>query len=115
MMNLETSSLLESSRKSETEVVEEDKEEIQEGTSSASERPVDRPNAKAAVWRFFSLKNDEHGVINNQDIPACKIDKCLARVKIKHSSTSNIYSHLKVHHPFEYQAVRPSRNLVPVR
>lgn len=113
MMNLETSSLLESSRKSETEVVEEDKEEIQEGTSSASERPVDRPNFKPAVWQFFSLKNDEHGVINNQDILACKIDKCLARVK--HSSTSNIYSHLKMHHPFEYQIVRPPRNLVPVR
>ncbi len=48
-------------------------------------------------------------MIKNQELPACKVGSCLKREKIKHASTSNLYSRLKTHHPCEYQAVRPKR------
>ncbi len=83
---------------------------VEEGTSSVPEnRLVDKPKAKAAVWRYFGLETDDHGVIKNQELPVCKVGTCRTRVKIKHASTSNLYSHLKMHHPPEYQVIRPKR------
>lgn len=38
----------------------------------------------------------------------CKLGSCLAQMKIKHARMSNLYSHLKMHHPSECLAVRPA-------
>ena len=82
---------------------------VDKGTSSVPEdRLVDRPNAKAAVWQYFALETDEYGVILKKT--SCRYAKwggCLAQVNIKHVSTRNLYSHLRMQHPHEYQAVRP--------
>ena len=92
----------------ESEISEmESEEETQESESTSSVSLVTKVNVKAAVWRYFGMETDEHGVVKDVDLPVCKIDGCLTRVKTKHSNTSNLYSHLKKHHPTEYEAVRP--------
>ena len=47
-------------------------------------------------------------MVKDPDLPVCRV--CHVHVKTKHANTSNLYSHLKKHHPIEYQAVRPKRN-----
>ena len=47
-------------------------------------------------------------MVKDPDLPVCRV--CHVCVKTKHANTSNLYSHLKKHHPIEYQAVRPKRN-----
>ena len=92
----------------ESEISEmESEEETQESESTSSVSLVTKVNVKAAVWRYFGMETDEHGVVKDVDLPVCKIDGCLTRVKTKHSNTTNLYSHLKKHHPIEYEAVRP--------
>ena len=81
---------------------------IDEGTSSIpADRLVNRPNTKVAVWQCFGLETDERSVIKSQELLVGKVGSCRAQVKIKYGSMSNLYSHLRMHHPREYQAVRP--------
>ena len=42
------------------------------------------------------------GMVKDPDLPVCQV--CHVRIKTKHANTSNLYSHLKKHHPIEYQA-----------
>ena len=78
------------------------------GASDVPEdRLVNKPNAKTAVWRYFRMET-ESGVVKDQNLPVCRV--CHVRVKAKHANISNLYSHLKKHHPIEYQAVRPKHN-----
>ena len=66
------------------------------------------PMPRLAFGVFFGLKTDGH-VIKDANTPVCRIGSCRMKVKTKHSSTSNLYSHLKKHHPREYEAVRPPK------
>lgn len=68
-----------------------------------------KPNVKANVWRFFGLETDSQNVIKDTNSPICRIGNCRMKVKTKQSSTSNLYSHLRKHHPQEYEAVRPPK------
>ena len=61
------------------------------------------------VGQFFGLEVGENGGVKDPNTPVCRIGSCQARVKTKHSSTSNLYSHLKQHHPNEYELVRPNK------
>ena len=47
-------------------------------------------------------------MVKDPDLPVCRVGH--VRVKTKHANTSNLYSHLKKHHPIEYQADRPKCN-----
>ena len=49
------------------------------------------------VWTYFGLEKDEEGRIKTDDIIVCR--KCYSRVHAKGSNTSNLLSHLKMHHP----------------
>ena len=92
---------------SETEM-ETDEETFERDASAVPEdRLVKKRNAKAAVWRYFGLET-ESGMVKDPDLPVCRV--CHVCVKTKHANTSKLYSHLKKHHPIEYQAVRPKRN-----
>ena len=51
----------------------------------------------------------DNGAVKYINTPVCRIGSCHARVKTKHSSTSNLYSHLKQNHPSEYELVRPAK------
>ena len=73
----------------ESEISEmESEEETQESGSTSSVSLVTKVNIKAAVWRYFGMETDEHGVVKDVDLPVCKIDGCLTRVKTKHSNAS---------------------------
>ena len=88
---------------SETEM-ETDKETFERDAFAVPEDRFVKWNAKAAVWRYFGLEM-ESGIVKDPDLPVCWV-----YIKTKHANTSNLYSHLKKHHPIEYQAVRPNRN-----
>ena len=71
----------------ESEISEmESEEETQESGSTSSVSLVTKVNIKAAVWRYFGMETDEHGVVKDVDLPVCKIEGCLTRVKNKHST-----------------------------
>lgn len=84
---------------------EEDAEAAKQGTSHC--RTTSKKNAKPAKP---ALETDKHGVVKNQDTPVCIVGTCCMHAKTKHSSISNLYSHLRQHHPKEYEAVRPRQS-----
>ena len=80
-------------------------ESSNEGTSSST-RPTlgAKTGTKSKVWQYFGIEIEEIGRCKDINTPVCRL--CGDSVKTKHSSTSNLYSHLKVHHPTEYEFVR---------
>ena len=71
--------------KDESEISEmESEEETPERESTCSVNLVTKMNIKAAVWRYFGMETD----VKDVDLPVCKIDGCLTRVKTKHSNAS---------------------------
>ena len=84
---------------SETEM-DTDKETFERNASAVPEdRLVKKRNTKAAVWQYFRLET-ELDMVKDPDLLVCRV--CHVRVKTKHANTSNLYSHLKKHHPIEY-------------
>ena len=57
----------------------------------------------------FGLEARKNGGVKDPNTPVCHIESCQVRVKTKHSSTSNLYTHLKQHHPNEYELVSPNK------
>ena len=79
---LETENSEMASMTDESEINEmESEEETLESESTCSVSLVTKMNVKAAVWRYFGIETDEHGVVKDVHLPMCKIDGCLTRVK----------------------------------
>ena len=78
----------------------------------ATGTPISVPIVLAAAEGIVRAMNQtclaEPGMVKDPDLPVCQV--CHVCVKTKHANTSNLYSHLKKHHPIQYQAVRPKRN-----
>jgi hypothetical protein len=53
---------------------------------------------RSPVWALFTIKD-----ISNKDWVTC--DVCQTQVKTKDSGTSNLYGHLKSHHPIRYAEI----------
>lgn len=53
---------------------------------------------KSAVWAYFTIKN-----VSNEDQVSCNL--CDTKIKTCYSSTSNLFSRLKVHHPIQYHTI----------
>ena len=58
---------------------------------------VKNVKAKSAIWEGFGLKKRKHDGRLEPDVAVCK--KCKAQVKCAGGGTSNLYSHVKRHHP----------------
>jgi len=60
---------------------------------------VVKKNTKSSVWQNFALKATENGSVieNEQDRPICRF--CAKSVLAKASNTTNLYQHLREHHP----------------
>ena len=71
---------------------------------------MNKPGTKSKVWQYFGFEVGEKGRVKDGNTPVCRIGSCSAHVKTKHSSTTNLYSHLKQHHPTEYELVRPKKD-----
>ena len=69
---------------------------------------MSKPGTKSKVWQYFGFEVGEKGGIKDVNASVCCMGNCNARVKIKHSSTTNLYRHLKQHHPKEYELVKES-------
>ena len=52
----------------------ESEEETQESESTSSVSLVTKVDVKAAIWRYFRMETDEHGVVKDVDLPVCMID-----------------------------------------
>ena len=57
----------------------------------------------------LGLEARKNSGVKDPNTSVCCIGSCQVRVKTKHSSTSNLYTHLKQHHPNEYELVRPNK------
>jgi len=58
---------------------------------------VARKNSTSPVWSYFGLEKDSNGRINSEDVAVCR--KCYQHVRAKGGNTSNLLSHLRIHHP----------------
>ncbi len=57
-------------------------------------------NTVSPVWIYFGLEADGQGKLISKEIAICRL--CNSRTSTKGGSTSNLFSHLKNHHPKEY-------------
>ena len=67
---------------------------------------VKKPGAKAPVWKFFGVRNQ---IENNSAV--CRI--CGQDVPTKGGTTSCMISHLKNHHPPQYEEIHKSKRKLP--
>ncbi len=58
--------------------------------------PIKKIN-KSAVWEYFGYPKNDRGVVLEDGYPVCK--KCGRRVAAKGGNTSNMFSHIREHHP----------------
>ena len=71
-----------------------------------TESLVTKTGTKSKVWDYFSLQK---GVDGNPIEDGCVISRtCQGHVKAKYGNTSNLLSHLKMHHPGVYQEAMKS-------
>ena len=70
---------------------------------------VPKKNTKSSAWLYFSLPATQDGKVieNAQDRPVCKV--CGKRVLAKASNTTNLFQHLREHHPTAYAELGPKK------
>ena len=70
---------------------------------------VPKKNTKSNAWLHFSLLATEDGKVidNEQDRPVCRV--CGKRVLAKSSNTTNLFQHLREHHPLVYAELGPKK------
>ena len=56
------------------------------------------------AWIYFGFKTDGEGKTKDSDRPTCCL--CIKRVLAKGGNTSNLLSHLHVHHPSKFDEVK---------
>ena len=68
-----------------------------------------KKNTKSSVWQHFSLLATEEGKVieKEQDRPICR--SCGKRVQAKANNTTNLFQHLREHHPMTYAEVAPKK------
>jgi len=73
---------------------------------------VKKKKTNSGVWQHFAFKATENGSVieNEQDRPICRF--CGKGVLAKASNTTNLYQHLREHHPTVYAeaALKPQPN-----
>ncbi len=57
---------------------------------------VSKRNAKAPIWQYFGFKPNANSQPENVNEAICKL--CLMKVAASGGNTSNLYTHLQVHH-----------------
>ena len=57
---------------------------------------VSKPGSKSVVWEYFGVKKLENGDIADDGKVICR--SCRRSITAKHGNTSNLLTHLKIHH-----------------
>ena len=65
---------------------------------------IAKKNTTSLVWKYFGFIANEDGTPSDSDLPRCRL--CHKGVSAKWSNTSNLISHLKLHHGNEYREVK---------
>ncbi|GFW18085.1 zinc finger BED domain-containing protein 1 [Trichonephila clavipes] len=66
--------------------------------------------SKSRAWEHFGLPANESGQIVSEDIAVCKL--CRFTVSEKGGSTSNLFGHLRLHHPLKFSEVSNKSKVV---
>ena len=77
--------------------------------SSSRSQDVDiiaKPNTTSPVWAFFGLEASADGKAVSPERVLCRL--CKTPVQNKSSSTSNLFTHLKRHHPLKHSELLTS-------
>ncbi len=67
---------------------------------------VSKRNAKAPIWQYFGFKPNANSQPENVNEEICKL--CLTKVAASGGNTSNLYTHLQVHHKNEAAKMGPA-------
>ncbi|GFW83386.1 zinc finger BED domain-containing protein 1 [Trichonephila clavipes] len=71
-----------------------------------------KKKSKSRAWEHFGLPANESGQIVSEDIAVCKL--CRSPVSAKCGSTSNLFGHLRLHHPLKFSEVSNKSKVVTV-
>ena len=70
--------------------------------SSSKVGLLPKPKSTSLVWDHFWFKLNETGLkLQRKDSVVCRLCKC--SVEAKGGNTSNLFSHLRVHHPLKFR------------
>ncbi|GFX03134.1 t-complex protein 1 subunit delta [Trichonephila clavipes] len=69
-----------------------------------------KKKSKSRAWEHFGLPANESGQIVSEDIAVCKL--CRSPVSAKSGSTSNLFGHLRLHHPLQFPEVSNKSKVV---
>ena len=71
---------------------------------------IAKKNTTSKVWNYFGFIPSEDGSPSDSDTPRCRL--CHKGVSAKWADTSNLLSHLNLHHGSEYREIKRTQ---PVR
>ncbi|GFW43200.1 zinc finger BED domain-containing protein 1 [Trichonephila clavipes] len=96
-----------------------DKSCVNEKKMSVAHRTLECPvfsqllpkkKSKSRAWEHFGLPANESGQIVSEDIAVCKL--CGSQFQQKSGSTSNLFGHLRLHHPLQFSEVSNKSKVV---
>ena len=65
---------------------------------------VAKPRTSSAVRTYFEFEPTDNGKVRNEELTICRL--CAKKVSTKAQNTSNLFSHLRNHHPTEYNIAK---------
>ena len=75
--------------------------------SMAELQLVAKLRTSSPVWTYFGFEATDDGKLRNEELAVCRL--CTKKVSTKGRNTSNLFSHLRSHHPTEYNIVKEVR------
>jgi hypothetical protein len=103
------SSGLSSSHSSEIDSEVETENSTNSGEGSIAIHLIPKKNTTSKVWTYYGFRvHNETGHPIDKDSPTCKL--CFSNVSARRGNTSNLLSHLQLHHPKEYTEVRQAQS-----
>lgn len=67
---------------------------------------VAKKKTRSPIWQFFGFQPNQNGEPKDPNNATCRL--CRGQVVAKDSSTTNLFLHLKIHHPPEYAGLGPA-------
>ena len=74
---------------------------------------VKKSKSKSVVWTLFGFKADANSQPIDENKPICQL--CQHTIAVKGGNTSNLFSHLKNHHPKKYSELKAGNTELSIR
>lgn len=68
---------------------------------------VNKQNVTSPIWQFIGFKSDANGELEDITQAICKL--CTKVVSVRESQTTNLFVHLRTHHPAEAAELAPKK------